>query len=147
MGAISAAPATGTAPDTIAIGVNAVSNPTVRYAIGVPPISRTTRAVIPPAIAHDAAYLWPLITPKTAHGTHKIATNATATTVRRANTRDLVLQIFAVAPVLAGQLVRPRAGSTVHDDRPAVLVDHQLLDVPSTPGAAAPVGIPDVRSG
>ena len=28
--AISAAPATGTAPDTIAIGVSAVSNPTLR---------------------------------------------------------------------------------------------------------------------
>jgi hypothetical protein len=57
------------------------------------------------------------------------------------------MQIFEVAPMLAGQLVRPLAGSTVHDDRPAVLVDHQLLDVPSTAGAAAPIGIPDVRSG
>jgi len=40
MSAISVAPASGTVPDTIAIGVNAVSKPTVRYAIAWPPNSK-----------------------------------------------------------------------------------------------------------
>lgn len=35
--AISPAPATGTAPDTIATGVSAVSSPALRYATGRPP--------------------------------------------------------------------------------------------------------------
>jgi hypothetical protein len=52
--------------------------------------------------------------------------------VDQGNARSLlVLQVFEVASVLARQPVRPRAGGTVDDDRPAVLIDHQLLDVPS----------------
>ena len=83
--AISAAPATGTAPDTIAIGVNAVSNPTVRYAIGRPPSIRFGKTAAPPSIAHDAAAASPLITANTANGTYRSRSAATATTVRRAN--------------------------------------------------------------
>ena len=48
MSAISAAPATGTVPDTIAIGVNAVSKPTVRYAIAWPPNSKFGTTATPP---------------------------------------------------------------------------------------------------
>src|SRR5450755_991716 len=87
MSAISAAPATGTAPDTIATGVSAVSNPTVRYAYSWPAISRTVRAASALNIAHDAAD-WPLSTANTANGTPRIAITTTPATARRPRTRN-----------------------------------------------------------
>src|SRR5450755_89200 len=87
MSAISAAPATGTAPDTIATGVSAVSNPTVRYAYSWPAVSRTVRAASALNIAHEAAD-WPLSTANTANGTQRIAITTTPTTARRPRTRD-----------------------------------------------------------
>ncbi len=86
MTAISPAPATGTAPDTMATGVNAVSNPTVRKAIARPPYTKFARAAAPPIRANDDAATSPLTTANTANGTLATATTATATTVRRANT-------------------------------------------------------------
>jgi len=88
MSAISAAPATGTVPDTIASGVKAVSKPTVRYAIGWPPISRFDRTAAPASTAHDAATTSPLIAANTANGTLAITTTSRASTVRRISTRD-----------------------------------------------------------
>lgn len=49
---------------------------------------RFIRATAPPSAAQDAAVAWPLIAANTANGTLKITIAATATTVRRASTRD-----------------------------------------------------------
>jgi hypothetical protein len=122
--AISPAPATGTAPDTIATGVNAVSNPTLRYAIAWPPIIRFVRATAPPSTAHDDAVTWPLIAANTANGTLRITIAATATTVRRANTcdsRGLAPSTDSVGPATApskraDQTAGPSSSNTVHDD-------------------------------
>lgn len=59
----------------------------MRNAIARPPYARFARAVAPPSTANDDAATWPLIRANTANGTQAITIAATATTVRRTNTR------------------------------------------------------------
>ena len=86
MTAIRPAPDTGTAPDTIATGVSAVSNPTLSHPTARPPSTRLISPVSTPHIAHDAADHWSLTRPNTTTGTKLITITATLITTRRTST-------------------------------------------------------------
>ena len=117
MSAISPAPASGTDPDTIAIGVNAVSKPTVRYAIAWPPISKFDTTATPPSTASDDAATSPLTAANTTNGTLPITTTAIATPVRRTSTCDCRARApsadeATVPPKRATQALRGRSHQT-----------------------------------